>query len=54
MPAIGHVMEVTGFGTDAVPRMIAPQRVEPAIRLDAAGGAKATDEVSEGGLEAAQ
>ena len=34
MPSIGHAMEVTGFGHDAVPRMILPDGGEPEIRLD--------------------
>lgn len=34
MPAIGYSMEVTGFGQDAVPRMILPQAVDPKIRLE--------------------
>jgi len=32
--SIGHAMEVTGFGRDAVPRMILPDRDDPKIRLD--------------------
>ena len=34
IPSIGHAMEVTGFGRDAVPRMNLPDGGDPKIRLD--------------------